>query len=41
VVPAFYAVWARNTRSPHHVSRAIARLRSAPAVATTVAGGRD
>ena len=29
VVPAFYAVLARNTRSPQYVSRAIARLRSA------------
>jgi multidrug efflux pump len=29
VVPAFYAVLARNTRSPHYVARAIARLRSA------------
>jgi multidrug efflux pump len=28
VVPAFYAVLARNTRSPHYVSRAIARLRA-------------
>ncbi|UCE86190.1 MAG: efflux RND transporter permease subunit [Deltaproteobacteria bacterium] len=29
VVPAVYAVLARNTRSPQYVSRAIARLRSA------------
>ncbi|MDJ0866332.1 MAG: efflux RND transporter permease subunit [Myxococcota bacterium] len=31
VVPAFYAVLARRTRSPQHVSRAIARLRGAEA----------
>jgi multidrug efflux pump len=29
VVPAFYAVLARRTKSPEHVSRAIARLREA------------
>jgi Cu/Ag efflux pump CusA len=29
-VPAVYAVLARRTRSPQHVSRMIARLRGAP-----------
>jgi multidrug efflux pump len=44
VVPAFYAVLARNTRSPQYVSRAIARLHSArpeaaPAVSEPAPGG--
>ena len=34
VVPALYAVLARNTQSPQHVSRAIARLTRAEAQTT-------
>jgi multidrug efflux pump len=38
-VPAFYAVVARNTRSPQHVSRLIARLRGAEVAVAPAAGG--
>jgi multidrug efflux pump len=41
VVPAFYAVLARNTRSPQSVSRAIARLRGERPAPAQFAGAGD